>query len=61
MEGSKFNVVDITDLIPSHVRRGLDEKKIVVSWLFLMRPYQIFGAAIEVSNMVEKGVRKYEL
>ena len=61
VEGSKFNVVDGTDWIPTHVQRGLDEVKIVVSWSVLMSPYQFFGALIEVSNMVESGVRKYEL
>ena len=42
VEGSKFNVVDGTDWIPSRVRRVLDEEKIVVSWSVLMRRYQLF-------------------
>ena len=61
VEGSKFNVVDRTDWIPIHVRRGLDGEKIVIYRAVLMRQYQFFGAVIEVSNMAERGVRKYEL
>ena len=46
VEGSKFNVMDVTDLFPSHVQRGFDKEKIVysyviiVSQLVLMRRYQ---------------------
>ena len=55
------------DCIPSHVRRGLDEEKIVyfsvpvISLSVLIRRYQIFLAMIEGSNMMERGVTKYGL
>ena len=55
------------DWIPSHVRRGLDEEKILylsvpVIYLFvLIRRYQCFLAMIKVSNMMESGVPKYWL
>ena len=45
VEGSKFNVVDGTDRIPSHVQKGLDEEKrvhssvLVISRAVLMRQY----------------------
>ena len=43
------------------MRRCSDEEIIFVSQAVLMRRYQFFGAVIDVSNMVERGVRKYEL
>ena len=58
---SKCSVVNGTDWFPSHVRRDLHEEKIVVSQAVLMRKYQYFGAVLEVSNMVERGVWRYEL
>ena len=29
VEGSNFNVMDVTDCIPSHMRRGFEEEKLV--------------------------------
>ena len=55
------------DWIPSYVRRGLDEEKIVyssttvVSLAVLIRRYHFFIAVIEVSNMMERGVPRYGL
>ena len=49
------------------MQRGFNEEKLVcssvlvVSLEVLMRWYQFFGAVIEVSDMVGRGVRKYEL
>ena len=31
VEGSNFNVMDVTDCIPSHMRRGFEEEKLVHS------------------------------
>ena len=66
VEGSKFTVVNGTDWIPTHVNRGFDEEKIVrslvlvVSQVVLMRRYQCFDDVVEVSDMLGKGVQKYE-
>ena len=49
------------------MRRVFDEEKpvhssvLVVSRSGLMRRYQLFGAVIWVSDMVGRGVHKYEL
>ena len=53
--------------IPSYVKRGLDEEKIVylsvpvVSLSVLVRWYHFFLAVIKVSNMMERDVPKYGL
>ena len=43
------------------MQKGLDEENFFVSQSVLIRRYQFFGAVIEVSNMVERRVHKYEM
>ena len=49
------------------MQRGFDEDKLVhlsvlvVFGAVLMRRYQVFGAVIEVSDMVRRCVQNYEL